>query len=826
MQQLEQISTMNFKTGSFLIMALLIPALTLFGQLYKVSGKVFDNNNEPVSLASVEVKELKKGLVTKDDGSYEFFLERGKYDLVISIIGYKTKILTVYVNNQDVVENITMEPDEGENLSEVVIRAKIRDRAEEIIRNVIRNKETVLNAIGSYSCNVYIRAFQLDSSKSLGKNEPYDTNFSRDFADMSMTEVSLHLDKSSDGRVKEERVGVNKNGSTESLFYLSTTEGDFYIYGNLIHAPPVSKIPFVSPLSYSGLLAYRFKTLKIDRDKKPREYTISIRPRQLSNATVEGEIVIQDSTWAVLSVRFRLPQAHMPEYDFMEVIQEYEKVGDSARMISRQKFNYYTKTKNGRLQGETIAVYSDYQLNKNFGRGHFGNEVSTTTLEAYEKDSSFWYSVRREPLSRQQELYSRYRDSINRLMKSEAYLDSIDRVLNKITWKNMLVFGQIFNDHKKERMWIIPPITSLVQPISFGGVRLRLAGAYRKTFTDRKDLKIGADISYGFRNHDVNGMLLVERLYNPFTRGKYWFKTGRNFEFIYSGDAWINVLKRSNIYLNNSLEANHEIQLFNGIMLYNKLEIAFRRSVSDYKVGNNTDSIFGIPNEPAVAFDPYNATYGEIKIYYTPAQKFIREPYEKIILGSKWPTFYVDWLKGIPNLFKSKIDFSYLEFGMQQKINLGVSGNTSYILKSGKFLDTTDLRIIDYRYMRQGDPLLFLNPEKALQALDSTFPVFDRYFQGNLVHEFNGLFINKIPFMKKLKLQEIAGGGLLIVPERDLRYVEFFAGLERVFKWPFNPLARIKLGVYVVGSVANKFNNPVQFKIGLTTWDRFKNRWR
>nr|MBP6214979.1 carboxypeptidase-like regulatory domain-containing protein [Chitinophagaceae bacterium] len=197
-----------------------------------------------------------------------------------------------------------------------------------------------------------------------------------------------------------------------------------------------------------------------------------------------------------------------------------------------------------------------------------------------------------------------------------------------------------------------------------------------------------------------------------------------------------------------------------------------------------------------------------------------------IYLGSKWPTFYVTWRKGVPKLFNSKIDFDYLEFGMEQKINLGVAGNTSYIIKSGDFTNTNDLRIIDYKFMRQGDPLFFQNPQYAFQALDSTFPVFDRYYQGNIVHEFNGALINKIPFFKKLKLQEVAGGGFLITKDRSLRYFEFFTGIERVFKWPFNPLARVKLGAYVVGSVANKFNNPVQFKIGLTTWDRFRNRWR
>ncbi len=816
---------MRLKYCSLLLFLFL--AQLAHGQLYKLSGHIVNDKKEPLPLASVEVKELKKGSVSKDDGSYEFFVERGKYDIVVSMVGYKNKVVTVYINNEDVIENISLEDDESSNLSEVVLKVKTRDRAEEIIRQVIRHKETVLDAVGSYSCDIYIKAFQLDSGVTKKKKEHEgDTVITENYEGMSLAEVVLRLDKSENGQIKEKRLAVTKRGKTESLFYLSATEGDFYIYDNLIQAPPVSKIPFVSPLSYSGLVAYRFKTIKIDRTQKPKVYTIAILPKLLSNATIEGEISIQDSTWHVISTSFRLPPAHLPEYDYFEVTQQYEPVGDSARMISRQQFNYYTKTKKGRLYGETTAIYSGYELKQDFRKGYFGNEVSATTSEAYEKDSVFWHMVRREPLSVQQAMYVRYQDSIYRYMRSESYLDSMDRVLNKITWKKVLIFGQIFNDHKKERMWIVPPVTSLIQPIAFGGARLKLAAAYRKTFTSRKNLSLEADLSYGFRNHDVNGTVGLQRMYNPFSRGQYSIRAGRNFEFIYPGDAWVNVLKRSNIYLNNSIELGHELEIFHGIHLQNKFEVAFRRSVSDYKVGNNADSVFGIPNEPPVEFEAYNATYNEIKLFFTPKLKYMREPKEKIFLGSKWPTFYVTWRKGVPKLFRSKIDFDYLEFGLEQNINLGVTGNTSYIIKTGDFLNRKDLRIIDYKFMREGDPLLFQNPQKAFQALDSTFPVFNRFYQGNLVHEFNGFFINRIPFFKKLKLQEIAGGGFLIAPEKDLRYIEFFAGIERVFKWPFNPLARVKLGVYVVGSLANKFNNPVQFKIGLTTWDRFRNKWR
>jgi hypothetical protein len=162
---------------------------------------------------------------------------------------------------------------------------------------------------------------------------------------------------------------------------------------------------------------------------------------------------------------------------------------------------------------------------------------------------------------------------------------------------------------------------------------------------------------------------------------------------------------------------------------------------------------------------------------------------------------------------------------MEQQIKLGLMGISNYRVKTGSFINNRDLRMVDYHFQRQGDPLLFMNPHEAFQSLDSTFPVFKRFYQAHYVHEFNGALINKIPLLKKLKLREITGGGFLVAPEKDLRYFEAFAGIERVFKWPFDPLSKFKLGIYVVGSAANKFNNPIQFKIGITTWDKQKNKW-
>ncbi len=110
--------------------------------------------------------------------------------------------------------------------------------------------------------------------------------------------------------------------------------------------------------------------------------------------------------------------------------------------------------------------------------------------------------------------------------------------------------------------------------------------------------------------------------------------------------------------------------------------------------------------------------------------------------------FYVSLRKGIPNLFESKVNFDYLEFGIEQEIKLGLVGISTYSIRTGSFFNTKDLRLVDYKWQRRGDPLLFMNPHEAFQSLDSTFAVFKRFYQGHFLHEFNGAFINKIPILK------------------------------------------------------------------------------
>ncbi len=104
----------------------------------------------------------------------------------------------------------------------------------------------------------------------------------------------------------------------------------------------------------------------------------------------------------------------------------------------------FFKGRQEEISGNTKVSYKGYELNKNFDNKYFGVEVSATTQSAYERDSTFWETTRTEPLTQKGATLVRYKDSIYTATHTENYLDSMDMVMNKITLKNVIFYGQTY----------------------------------------------------------------------------------------------------------------------------------------------------------------------------------------------------------------------------------------------------------------------------------------------------------------------------------------------------------------------------------------------
>lgn len=108
---------------------ILVPFLSLFAigfanaQTFTLSGKVIDENKEPLSGATVFVKELKKGTSTDIDGKFSFNLRKGDYTIRVSFVGYKTKEQKITLSKD---QSIQFELPTDENVLDEVLVSAIR----------------------------------------------------------------------------------------------------------------------------------------------------------------------------------------------------------------------------------------------------------------------------------------------------------------------------------------------------------------------------------------------------------------------------------------------------------------------------------------------------------------------------------------------------------------------------------------------------------------------------------------------------------------------------------------------------------------------------
>lgn len=85
----------------------------------KVTGQVFDENNETVIGANVFIKELETGIITDKNGKFTLELPKGSYTVSISYLGYSTKEKQITVSD-DVSINFSIASD-SQQLDQVII---------------------------------------------------------------------------------------------------------------------------------------------------------------------------------------------------------------------------------------------------------------------------------------------------------------------------------------------------------------------------------------------------------------------------------------------------------------------------------------------------------------------------------------------------------------------------------------------------------------------------------------------------------------------------------------------------------------------------------
>ena len=817
----------------------------------QIIGIVVDTARAPLPMVQIFNRDGAKLGQTRLDGYFNLNLRTGSYKLIFSHPDfYSVEIPTLVTAQTKDTLNIILVP-KTEKIQGAEIRREYKDPAADYMRKAIAQRDFWHSRIPNQSAQIYIKAFEITEQKIKPKaatvatdidpldaavinntNDPYantvpvvsvsDTAKNRISAN-AFVEIAMQRDASTDGKIKETRNGVQKVGSKAGLFYLSTTEGDFNLYQNLLDVPALCPLPIMSPLSNSALLAYRFKFLgAYQHPQYGRVLRIGMTGKQTANATLSGELHLVDTTYWILKAELKFPRHLMAEYDAMTLIQHNQLDSQEYLLIDSQRFNYSTKYGKSLNKATTLVDYKSITVVPNFPKNHFGMEVSKTTQEAYERDSTYWQQQRTQPLSNQETKFINTADSIKRVVTSDKYLDSVEAQINKVTLKSLILEGQGYRDRKKGITLRFQPLWNLYQPWWPGGGRLSLWNSFDKTFENKKTFEFNENLSYGINNKDVRGTVYMSHMYNPYKRALIFASVGRDFGMVNMNAAYIDLFRRDNFYQNKHINVYHRQELINGLFLQVQGELSDRKDMSTYVFDEFGDSLF--ENNDPLNFVDHRAFFASFNLSYTPFQRYMSEPKQKVILGSAWPTFSINYKQAVPGVFKSNIDYQYLEYRIDHSFPWGLLGTSELRAVSGSFLSSRNVNVVDYRYQRRADPVIFTPPMFAFQQLDSTFTTFKRFYEVHYQHSFNGSLVNKIPFLKKLSLYEKAGVNVLYAPERrNLFFYEGYVGIDKLVRiWR----DRFKVGIYYTAGYANLFEKPrYGFKINFEYYDRLNNKW-
>ena len=772
-----------------LIALALLLSLNGFAQTVTVSGAITDQTGATVPFASVYIRNTTKGTSANSEGKYQLQLPAGSYEVVFKAIGYKQESRKVDIKADQVI-NVVMQT-ETYQMHDVNISAGGEDPAYAIIRKAIKKRPFYLKQINAYSCEVYIKGLQkllaapkkfmgVDMQK-MARENGLDSNRT---GIVYLSESESKYTFQQPDQVHEEMISSKVSGRNRAFSFNRASDVNVNFYNNIENWVGLSSRPFISPIANNAMLYYRYELVGTMVENGETVNKIKVTPRRDYDAAFTGFIYIIDDSWRIYSLDLYVTKkANLNFVDTLKINQQFLPVSKNVWMPSSVRFDFTAGFFGFKVGGYFISIYKDYDLNPVINKKEF-NEVLRITKDVNKKDSAYWASERPIPLTAEETTDYKKKEILAAKRESKPYLDSIDRTNNKFKVGQFLLGSGYFHRNRYDKEYF--RMSSVLNALSFNtveGVVLDYDATYNKQIDslNNKYLFLRGKVRYGFASEKVHGsvngniplndynlgfnvgsdVLDLNNL-NPFGKNDnsvYSLFYRQNYQKFYDKQfAQVSLSRRivGGFLAGVGAEASNR-QWLNNTSNYSFFYVNERQYTSNNPLNQySTQPLFA--NSKAFKVQLY-ASYDFSNTYET-------YPTGRYYYPSKYPRITVNYLKGVKGIFGSDVDYDELTTNITESdIPMGVYGKTSFLIGAGKFLNTNSLYYTDYKqfagtaiqqYEPSANKFLLLDPYK--------YSTSDEYFEGHLEHNFSGFILNKIPLVRKLKLQEIVDFNYLATP--------------------------------------------------------------
>ena len=818
----------------FLFISFLITSTSSFAG--KISGRVTDKKTgDPLAFATISVKGSERGTNANNNSFYSLTLPPGTYILICQYVGYKKDEKSVTVTDDDIIVNFQL-TQQDENLEMVTVSTK-SDYGYEIIKNAIAKRKEHGAELNKFSSEVYTKGnlkVRNYPKKLLGQKVDFADGDTSKQKMIYLSETVSNYSVDENGKEKTEVISSKVSGQPDAYGLSNPQFFSFYNQNVLIGGREnlLNERGFVSPLADNSSTFYRFRFKGTFIEDGILINKIQVIPRRKYEPLFTGFINIVEEEWRIHSLELTLTkESQMNLLDTLKIQQLYVPLKKDAWVIKNQVIYPAVKILGFDAYGSFLNVYSKVNLEPVYDKKHFSSTVLKYTDSANKKSNVYWDIARPVPLMEDEVHDYKRKDSLDLAKQDKDYIDSLDRIANKVSIFNTLLFGKTFVATEKRTSLEVQPLPEILSFNIVEGVVLNTGFSWSKKIDkniySRKRITLSPNFRYGFLNKHFNAHLTARYDFGTryhrsvmFSGGKRVFQFNNQSPIGPRRNTLSTLISQRNLLLLYEawyVRGSYTQGIGNGFTWIAAFQYQDRMPLenrSDFTWRKKNDRVF-TPNYPVELmnsnFKHHQALTTLFRLTWQPKARYIELPEGKINIGSKYPVFAVDYTQALKNVAGSDAEFSKWKLSIKDDWNFKLQGKFSYKIGAAGFINAKNVEVPDYNHFNGNISHFsseFLNSYQLLPLYQ--FSNTEKFYAfGHIEHHFNGFITNKIPIIRKWNWHLVAAANAFY--HKNAEYYEISAGFENI------SIGKIIRGLRIdfVQSFLNGKANTSNFRIGM-----------
>lgn len=730
-----------------------------YAQSTRVRGRVTDSDGKPLQFASVAFVGTTVGMVTDEQGLYSLETRDTVQTLRASMMGYITadervergrySEVNFTLRTADIsIDQVVITP--GENPAFPILDSMIR-------RKALNNPDEY----DSFHTETYTKMeLGLSKVKEEFRNKRMQRNFGFifDYVDTSaltgqrylpamISETKADYYHRKRPSLDREVIIANRVSGVDDTFsiaqFTGQMQGDVNFYHNFID---LFNIRFASPAADGGRLFYRYflvDSLLIDGRKS---YRINFHPRGSATPTLDGELYIDSASYALRTVRARLPRRANVNWIKHLQLESDHKLLDSARwfrdrdrMMAEFTIAMADSSKIMSIIGTREIAYNNTRIGIEIPEAveQMDNNVVLPDADSIRRDEHFWEQARPYRLSE----------------RERGIYQMIDSIQHTPLYRNIYtIVNTIIVGYYNTKYIGIGPYYKLLSFNRLEGIRPQIGG--RTTSNLSRKFRLSAYAAYGTKDQVWKMGGGLELMFNRAVTRKLTLKASHDVQQLGAGE---NALTGSNFLSSVFSRGDQRLSIVNEAEgLY---EHEWVHGISGF-IGGKARRIYSnryvpmfLPNgtEPPRYCESVDDATVTVGVRLSKEEKIYRRIFDKTSLGSRYPILTLSATAGLKNFVLDSHEYYRADATIYYRPEIPPLGYSDITIKAGKIWGRLPYPLLK---LHEGNGTYFYDPY-AFSCMNYYEFASDQWVSCFYEHHFNGFFLGRIPLLKRLHLREV-----------------------------------------------------------------------